>query len=93
MGAQRRDKTGNAINSFSVYLHFVLFFLVVGLFSRRTHKMPRPPSKMQGTFFNQTGPKALKQGIFGNCAFIYCYLNHDGLNLITTQLIRRKHRP
>jgi hypothetical protein len=42
---------------------------------------------------SKKGPKALKQGIFGYCALIYRDLNHDGLNLITTQFIRRKHRP
>jgi hypothetical protein len=65
MCAQWRDETGNAINSFSVYLHFVSFFLVVGLLSKKNSQNATPAEQNARTFFNQTGPMALKQGIFG----------------------------
>jgi hypothetical protein len=65
MGAQRRDKTGDAINSFSVYSHLVLFFLVAGLLFKKNSQDATPAEQNARTFFNQTGPMALKQGIFG----------------------------
>jgi hypothetical protein len=58
MCAQWRDETGNAINSFSVYLHFVSFSLVVGLLFRENSQNATPAERNERTFLNQTGPKA-----------------------------------